>query len=100
MSSKSSYLQPKSKDSQTRLLKEKLRLLELDKKHRSLLPHKYGWKNYPWFNEFFEQNNRTAFLCAANQISKSSSQIRKVIALATERELWPKYFRRQPRLFW
>jgi len=82
------------------LLREKLRLLEADKKHRLNLPHKYGWKNYPWFNEFFDTNNRTALLCAANQISKSSSQIRKVIALATEKEYWPKYFRQRPKLFW
>lgn len=82
------------------LLREKLRLLEADKKHRLNLPHKYGWKNYPWYNAFFETNNRTALLCAANQISKSSSQIRKVIALATEKEYWPKYFRQRPKLFW
>lgn len=82
------------------ILREKLALKEAEARHRANLPHKYGWKNYKWFNDFLETNNRTALLCAANQISKSSSQIRKVIALATEKELWPKYFRKPPKLFW
>jgi len=82
------------------LQRERLKLLEADKTHRLNLPHKYGWANYGWYNDFFETNNRTVLLCAANQISKSSSQIRKVISLATERELWSKYFRQRPKLFW
>ena len=82
------------------LLREKLRLMEKDHERKKSLPHRYGWKNYKWFNEYFDATERTQLLCAANQISKSSSQIRKVIALASEPELWPKYFRQRPKLFW
>lgn len=53
------------------------------------LPHLYGYKWYPWAREFFESTNRENFLCAANQISKSSTQIRKAIHWATETKLWP-----------
>lgn len=80
--------------------REKLELLEAKKAWRDNLPHKYGWKNYKWAREFLEDNSRTLLLCAANQISKSSTQIRKVITLATETNEWPKFFRRTPRIFW
>lgn len=80
--------------------REKLKLLEAKKAWRENLPHKYGWKNYKWAREFIEDNSRTLLLCAANQISKSSTQIRKVITLATEVTEWPKFFRRTPRIFW
>jgi hypothetical protein len=52
------------------------------------LPHLYGFKWYTWAREFFESRNRENFLCAANQISKSSTQIRKAIHWATEPSLW------------
>ena len=52
------------------------------------LPHLYGFKWYPWAREFFESRNRENFLCAANQISKSSTQIRKAIDWATRPEIW------------
>lgn len=52
------------------------------------LPHLYGWKWYPWAWEFFSSMNRFNFLCAANQISKSSTQIRKAIDWATDKSKW------------
>lgn len=65
------------------------------------LPHLYGWKWYKWAREFFESTNRVNLLCAANQVSKSSSAIRKNIEWACNKDLWPKIFpRRQPILFY
>jgi phage terminase large subunit-like protein len=79
----------------------KLELLEKNIKLRRQLPHLYGWKNYPWMREFLECTNRTMFLTAANQIGKSSIQIRKIIDWATDPKkweyLWPG---RTPRQFW
>lgn len=53
------------------------------------LPHLYSFKFYDWAREFYESNNKINLLCAANQISKSSTQIRKCIHWATETSLWP-----------
>jgi phage terminase large subunit-like protein len=64
------------------------------------LPHLYGWKWYQWAWDFFETRNKTALLVAANQISKSSTQIRKVIHWATETDLWPTLWKSTPRQFW
>jgi phage terminase large subunit-like protein len=65
------------------------------------LPHIYGWKWYPWAKAFFDSTNKLNLLCAANQISKSSTQIRKCIDWATNQKkwgtLWPT---RRPRVFW
>lgn len=78
----------------------KLELLEEGVKLRRNLPHLYGWKNYPWMREFLECTNRTMFLTAANQIGKSSVQIRKIIDWATNRDIWPALWRNEPRVFW
>lgn len=53
------------------------------------LPFLYGWKWYPWALDFYESMNKINLLCAANQISKSSTQIRKCLNWATDKELWP-----------
>jgi phage terminase large subunit-like protein len=80
---------------------EKLRLLQEKQKLRVNLPHLYGHKFYPWAREFVECRNRTMFLTAANQIGKSSTQIRKMITWATSPELWASLWPgRTPRLFW
>lgn len=81
------------KQEQIALLQEKARL-------EAGLPHMYGWKWYKWAREFFESRNRMNFLCAANQISKSSTQIRKCIDWATNQELWPSLWRVKPMQFW
>lgn len=52
------------------------------------LPHLFGWKWYPWAWDFYKSTNRYNFLCAANQISKSSTQIRKCIDWATDTSKW------------
>lgn len=80
---------------------QKLELLQARKKMQVNLPHLYGWKNYPWMREFLECTNRTVLLTAANQIGKSSVQIRKVIDWATNKTLWPILWPgRTPRVFW
>lgn len=86
----------------------KLKQLELSKKLLDLkqnVPHKYGWKFYPWAKRVWESNNHEIFLCSANQVGKSSIAIRKNIELATNKELWKKFWPnvRQggvPNLFW
>jgi hypothetical protein len=67
---------------------------------REGLPHLYGWKWYKWAREFFESRNRFCLLTAANQCSKSSTQIRKVIHWATEPKLWPALWSTKPQQFW
>lgn len=71
------------KQQKVKLYEEKLRL-------KKGLPHLYGFKMYPWQKEYFEDYNYDHyFICAANQIGKSSIQIRKRIDIATRPELWP-----------
>lgn len=78
-----------------------LRILEEKDRLRSGLPFLYAWKHYKWSRRFFESTNKVSLLTAANQIGKSSCQIRKCIDWATNKEkwqvLWPK---RRPRIFW
>jgi hypothetical protein len=64
------------------------------------LPFLYAWRWYPWARKFYESTNRINLLCAANQISKSSTQIRKVINWATNKALWPTLWERPPKQFW
>lgn len=85
---------------------------EVEKKRQALikqrdilkkeLPHLYGYKWYKWAKVFFESTNRMCLLCAGNQLSKSSTQIRKVIHWATDTSLWPILWPKspQPRIFW
>jgi hypothetical protein len=79
---------------------EEIALLVEKAKLESNLPHIYGWNWYKWAKEFFESRNRMNFLCAANQISKSSTQIRKCIEWATNQDLWPSLWRSRPMQFW
>lgn len=83
-----------------KLKKELILLKEKQVELREGLPFLYGWKWYPWAREFYESANKLNFLCAANQISKSSTQIRKCINWATNRELWPTLWARKPVQFW
>lgn len=66
------------------------------------LPFLYGWKWYSWAKEFFDSRNKITLLCAGNQLSKSSSQIRKIIHWATEKELWEELWpgESDPNQFW
>lgn len=65
------------------------------------LPHLYGFKWYAWARAFFNSTNRMCLLCAANQISKSSTQIRKCIDWATNQKKWQTLWpARRPLIFW
>lgn len=77
-----------------KLKQKKLELLES-------LPHLYGFPFYKWQRDFFESRKKIVLLTAANQIGKSTSQIKKMIHLATSPDLWAEYWpKRRPRQFW
>ena len=84
-----------------RLKQEELDLL-LQKQKVMDLPHlnAFGGRWYKWAREFFESRNRMNFLLAANQISKSSTQIRKAIDWATDTDKWPQLWSMPPNQFW
>lgn len=81
------------------LLKE-VQLQEEINRLRVGLPFKYGWKWYKWARAFFDSTNKFCLLTAANQVSKSSSQIRKCIEWATNKDLWPELWIQKPTQFW
>lgn len=91
-------------DKERRLLKLKekeLELLKAEVQRRIELPHLYSEKKlYTWAKDFIETDNKECFICGANQISKSSTLIRKCVTWATEPERWPKLWKTQPNLFW
>lgn len=76
-----------------RRLAKEIAELESSLGERRALPHLYGMPWYTWAWEFFTCRERMALLTAANQISKSSTQIRTAIEWATNvnlwKELWP-----------
>jgi len=77
--------------------------MRLEEKRKRLvegLPHIYGWKWYRWAKQFHDSYNRMKLLVAANQISKSSTQIRMMINWCTDPNTWPHISNRTPRLFW
>lgn len=87
------------------LTKDELDELEAILERRALLPHLYGFPWYRWAKEFFDSTNKACFLCAANQISKSSTQIRKEIDWATDQTKWKKLWPgllpgQKPNQFW
>ncbi len=67
---------------------------------REGLPHLFGYKWYPWQKEFFDSVNRDNFICAANQIGKSTIQICKAIYWATEPDIWKDLWISRPTQFW
>lgn len=77
------------------------RLLEWEKS----LPHLYGFPWYKWAKNFFDSRHKAAFITAANQVSKSSTQIRTVIEWATNQTMWPTLWPKlldgqKPNTFW
>ncbi len=86
-------------------LQKKYDLLLEKKKIEDGLPHLYSFKFYDWTRKIWESTNKEIFLTAANQLSKSSTAIRKNINLATDPILWPKFWPslmagQKPNLFW
>lgn len=94
----------KGRPTQTRTEAERELQAELEKNRVLVqeveLPFLYGWKWYKWARAFYDSTNKINLLCAANQISKSSTQIRKCINHATNKELWPELWDRTPSQFW
>jgi len=82
------------------LLDQRSIVQEHIKQKQADLPHLYGWKWYQWAWNFYESRNRMNLLTAGNQCSKSSTMIRKNIEWACNRRLWPKLWRRPPKMFW
>jgi phage terminase large subunit-like protein len=79
--------------------------MKIEKLHRDIrakheLPHLHSFPFYKWSREFFESRNKRLFLTAGNQLSKSSTQIRKVIHWATDVKLWPQLWANRPLTFW
>lgn len=88
-------------EARKRALMQEAALLEAQLALRKSLPHLHGYKLYEWARRFIYSFNRLNFLTAANQVSKSSTAIRRNILLATDKTLWQEAFRgRQPRQFW
>ena len=79
---------------------ERLRIAQEKDRLAEGLPFLYGWKWYSWARAFYDSRNPINLLCAANQISKSSTQIRKSINWATNKTLWPELWVRKPTQFW
>lgn len=78
-----------------------LKILEEKDRLRSGLPFLHAWKWYAWARKFYESTNKVCLLTAGNQLSKSSTQIRKCINWATNKELWQVLWpKRRPRIFW
>ena len=63
---------------------------------RKNLPHLYGFPWYEWAWRFFNSTNRMNLLVAGNQLSKSSTQIRKAIDWCTNTKKWPKLWPKNP----
>jgi Hint domain len=89
-------------------LAKKIKLIQDYEYYKSItnsLPHLYGFPWYRWAKDYFDSTNKATFLCAANQLSKSSTQIRKMIDWATDqskwKKLWPNLLPGQkPNQFW
>jgi len=81
-------------------LREYLQLLEVQDRLERGLPHLYGQKHYKWSREFFESLNKICLCTAANQIGKSTNQIKKCIHWATDKDLWPRLWKGKPSQFW
>jgi len=81
--------------------KKKLELLEQEDRKRKGLPHIYGFPWYDWAHDFFTTLNKVALLTAANQVSKSSTNIRTCIEWAVNKDLWEVLWpNNTPRQFW
>ena len=65
------------------------------------LPHIYSQKHYGWSRQFYDSANKMCLLTAANQIGKSTVQIKKAIELSGNPKKWNKFFpKRPPTQFW
>lgn len=80
-------------DEITKLKLAKLAQLELEIAEKEKLPHLHMHKWYKWSKEFFNDwTEKKQVVCAGNQISKSSSMIKKLIHFAVNPEIWEPAF--------
>jgi len=86
------------------LLEEKKRLEQEFAQLQYELPHLYKFKWYAWAKAFYESRHKINLLCAANQISKSTTLQRKDVEWITNKNLWPELWDiplvGEPRQFW
>jgi hypothetical protein len=86
------------------LKKQELELYQKRLALQEMLPHRYGLPWYKWAYEFYiDRNKEGMYLIAGNQVSKSSTQIRKCIEWGTNQELWPELWPdtlTPPNCFW
>ncbi len=89
-----------SEKSRAELLEEAKKLQrELEIKEE--LPHLFRIKKYRWMLQYEASNNKMKFICAGNQVGKSTIQIIHAIDLATDKKKWKKFFKkREPQVFW
>ncbi len=83
--------------------RQRLALLEEKERIIKTFPHRYAWKHYDWSRKFFECKEKEAYLVAANQVGKSSVNIRQCIEWATNPNIWPELWAPgmgQPNQFW
>lgn len=86
---------------EVRLLQAKQEAVATKRKEiKEGLPHLYGYKWYAWARAFFECTHQMGLLVAANQISKSSTQIRTCIDWATNLKRQKRLWKTPPRVFW
>lgn len=82
-------------------LQEKVFRLQQERELARDLPHIYGFPFYKWARKFHDSENKNNFLVAANQISKSSTLIRKNLNWATDIHSWGRRWKlRRPYQFW
>jgi len=77
-------------DKKNKTEKRQLALLLKDLPHINTDKEYGGIPFYKWQRDFFESTNKMVLLTAANQIGKSSIQIRKLIHWATSPKQWAK----------
>lgn len=81
-----------------KLKQEKLALLKEKARREAELPHLY-LPMYFWQRNWFNSSNIYNFLTAANQVGKSSCNIRKAIHWATDKSIWPQLWTKAPTQF-
>lgn len=88
------------KQAKRNALEDQVLDLEEQVKLKEGLPHLFGMKHYAWSYDLVHSTNTMNFVCAANQISKSSALQRRCITRATSPSMWSKWWPSRPNQFW
>lgn len=82
-------------------LLDEARKIQKESELKGSLPHLFKIKPYRWMLQYWGSTNRMKFICAGNQVGKSTAQIIHVIDLATDKKKWSRFFpKRPPQVFW